>query len=292
MARAAVKAKQQAKASAQPAKTSRRSSRGRRHASGGNPNQQLFFTRMRTHAKFAYFFLAVIFALTFAFVGVGTGSSGLQDLLTNLNLFHSSGTSVSSAQHEIQKHPNVAKGYRDLATAYEGKGDTASAVTALQQYLAIRTKDTKALGELAGLQLQQAADYQNQYANAYTAAQQAAPSAPFIPTGKLGKALGTNPIESSQSSQIGTAAQTIYQKMALAYNGAVSTYTQLAKLQPKNANAQFQLANTAQTAAQITGSTSFNLTAVAAYKAYLKLNPDSSTASQVRQIIKSLQTGK
>jgi len=292
MARAAVKAKQQAKASAQPAKTSRRSSRGRRHASGGNPNQQLFFTRMRTHAKFAYFFLAIIFALTFAFVGVGTGSSGLQDLLSNLNLWHSSGTSVSSAQKEIQKAPNAAKGYRDLATAYEGKNDTASAVTALQQYLAIKTKDASALSELAGLQLTQAGEYQSQYANAYTAAQQAAPSAPFVPTGKLGTALGANPIESAQSSKIGTAAQTIYQKMALAYTDAVSTYTQLAKLQPKSANAQFQLANTAQTAAQITGSTSFNLTAVQAYKAYLKLNPDSSTAAQVRQLIKSLQSGK
>ena len=292
MARAAVKAKQQAKASAQPAKTSRRSSRGRRHASGGNPNQQLFFTRMRTHAKFAYFFLAVIFALTFAFVGVGTGSSGLQDLLTNLNLFHSSGTSVSSAQKEIRDHPNAAKGYRDLATAYEGKAETASAITALQQYLAIRTKDASALSELGGLQLQQAGDFQNQYAAAYQAAQQAAPSAAFIPTGKLGKAFGSNPIETAQTSRIGAAAQTVYQKMSLAYNDAVSSYTQLAKLQPKNANAQFQLANTAQTAAQITGSTSFNLTAVAAYKAYLKLNPDSSTASQVRQIIKSLQTGK
>jgi hypothetical protein len=292
MARAAVKAKQQAKASAQPAKTSRRSTRGRKHASGGNPNQQLFFTRMRTHAKFAYFFLAIIFALTFAFVGVGTGSSGLQDLLSNLNLWHSSGPSVSSAQREIQQHPNVAKGYRDLATAYEGKNDTASAVTALQQYIAIKTKDAAAISELAGLQLTQAGDYQSQYSAAYTAAQQAAPSATFIPSGKLGKALGTNPIESAQTSKIGTAAQAVYQKMSLAYTDAVSSYTQLAKLQPKNANAQFQLANTAQTAAQITGSPTFNLTAVQAYKAYLKLNPDSATASQVRQIIKSLQTGK
>ena len=33
-------------------------------------------------------------------------------------------TSVSKAQKEIQKHPNDPKGFRDLATAYESKGDT------------------------------------------------------------------------------------------------------------------------------------------------------------------------
>jgi tetratricopeptide (TPR) repeat protein len=289
MARAAVKAKQQAKASAQPAK---RRVRGRHHSSGGNPNQQLFFSRMRRKAKFAYFFLAILFAVTFAFLGVGSGSNGLSDLFTNLNIFHHSGTSVSSAQKEIADHPNAPGGYRKLATAYEGKGQTASAITALQQYVALNKKDGKALSELAGLQLSQAGDYQNQYGAAYTRAQLAAASAPFIPAGKLGKALGTNPIEQSQSTLAGTAAQNIGQRMSLAYAGAVSTYQQLAKLQPGNANAQFQLGNTAQTAAQITGSTSFNTTAVAAYKAFLKLSPDASTAAQVRQLIKSLEPAK
>ncbi|HVM57219.1 MAG TPA: hypothetical protein VMT74_07125 [Gaiellaceae bacterium] len=288
MARAAVKAKQQAKAPAQPARAARRSARGRRHASGGNPNEQLFFSRLRRKAKFMYFLLAVLFALTFAFLGVGSGSSGLSDLFRNINVFHSSGPSVSSAQKEIQKHPNAAKGYRDLATAYEGKGDTASAITALQQYVAIKKKDAKALSELGGLQLSQAANLQNQYANAYQNTQLASPSASFLPTGKLGTALGTSPIEQAQSSLAQSAAAGIYQQMSLAYAGAVATYQQLAKLQPNSSDAQFQLGNTAQTAAQITGSPTYNAAAVAAYKRYLKLNPDSSTAAQVRQLIKSL----
>jgi len=287
MARAAVKAKQAQKAAVKPAKTPARSRRG--HKSGGNPTQQLFFSRMRRRAKFVYFLLAVLFALTFAFLGVGSGSSGLSDLLTNLNLFHHSGVSVSSAQKEIQKQPNAAKGYRDLATAYEGKAETAAAITALQQYVAIKKKDGKALSELAGLQLSQAADYQNQYANAYQLQQQVSPSATFLPSGKLGTALGTNPIEQAQSSIAGQSTQTLYQQMSLSYSDAVATYQQLAKLQPGNANAQFQLANTAQTAAQITGSPTFNLTAVAAYKAYLKLSPDASTAAEVRALIKQLE---
>jgi predicted O-linked N-acetylglucosamine transferase (SPINDLY family) len=286
MARAAVKAKQAQKAAARP-KTPARARR--HHKSGGNPTQALFFERMRRKAKFVYFLLAILFAITFAFLGVGSGSSGLSDLFTNINIFHHSGTSVSSAQKEIQKHPNAAKGYRDLATAYEGKAETASAITALQQYVAINKKDGKALSELAGLQLSQAADYQNQYGNAYQIQQQVSPSTTFLPRGKLGTALGTNPIEQAQASLAGQNASNLGQRMALSYSDAVATYQQLAKLQPNNANAQFQLGNTAQTAAQITGSPTFNLTAVAAYKAYLKLSPDASTAAQVRALIKQLQ---
>lgn len=286
MARAAVKAKQAQQAAAKP-KTPARARR--HHKSGGNPTQQLFFERMRRKAKFVYFLLAILFAITFAFLGVGSGTSGLSDLFTNINIFHHSGTSVSSAQKEIQKHPGAAKGYRDLATAYEGKAETASAITALQQYVAINKKDGKALSELAGLQLSQAADYQNRYGNAYQIQQQVSPSTSFLPAGKLGKAIGTNLIEQAQSSIAGQNAQNLGQRMSLSYADAVATYQQLAKLHPNDANAQFQLGNTAQTAAQITGSPTFNLTAVAAYKAYLKLSPDASTAAQVRALIKALQ---
>jgi hypothetical protein len=286
MARAAVKAKQAQQAAARP-KTPARARR--HHKSGGNPTQQLFFERMRRKAKFVYFLLAILFAITFAFLGVGSGSSGLSDLFTNINIFHHSGTSVSSAQKEIQRRPNDPKGYRDLATAYEGKAETAAAITALQQYIAINKKDAKALTELAGLQLSQAADYQNQYGNAYQIQQQVSPSTSFLPAGTLGKAIATNPIEQAQSSIAGQNASNLGQRMSLSYSDAVATYQQLAKLQPNNANAQFQLGNTAQTAAQITGSPTFNLTAVAAYKAYLKLSPDASTAAQVRALIKQLE---
>jgi predicted O-linked N-acetylglucosamine transferase (SPINDLY family) len=286
MARAAVKAKQARAAAAKP-KTPARARR--HHKSGGNPTQQLFFSRLRRKAKFAYFLLAILFAVTFAFLGVGSGSNGLSDLFTNINIFHSSGTSVSSAQKEIQKNPGAAKGYRDLATAYEGKADTPAAITALQQYTAIAKKDGKALTELAGLQLSQATDFQNQYGNAYQNQQLVSPSTNFLPRGKLGTALGTNPIEQAQSSLAGQAASNLGQKMSISYADAVATYQQLTKLQPGNANAQFQLGNTAQTAAQVTGSPTFNLTAIAAYKAYLKLNPDASTATQVRQLIKALE---
>jgi tetratricopeptide (TPR) repeat protein len=280
MARAAVKAKQKAKAQAAPPKAR---ARGRRkHASGGNPNQQLFFIRMRKSAKPVYVGLAVVFAVTFAFLGVGSGTNGgLDQLFSNLNIFKKDNASVSAALSNVDKHPNDPAAYRRLATAYQAKGDTTGAIDAYQRLTTIKQKDAQAWGSLAGLQLAQAQQYQQEYAQAYQAQQLAAPSATFKPTGKLGEALGTNPIESAAANEANTATNDLYQKTLLGYQTAVGSYKQLAKLQPGNANAQFQLAQAAQTAGDST-------TAVAAYKAYLRINPDTSTAAQIRQLIKQL----
>lgn len=283
MARAAVKAKQAERAKAAPAKA--RPHGRRKHAGGGNPNQQLFFMKLRRKAKWIYVLLAVLFAITFAFLGVGSGSGsgGLDQLFNNINVFgHGGGPSVSKAQKEISKNPSDAKGYRDLATAYESKGDTNNAIDALLQYTNIKKKDTKAWSELAGLQSTQAQNYLAEYQNAYQLLQLAAPSQSFYPTnGKLATALGTDPIENAQRSSVQTSVTDLQQKVQLAYNGAVSSWRTVTTLQPTNGDAWFQLAQAAQTA----GDTA---TAVTAYKKYLVLNPTSSSAAQIRQLIKQL----
>jgi tetratricopeptide (TPR) repeat protein len=286
MARGAVKAKQAQNLKNQKAqqgsKAAKSGSGRKRHASGGNPNQQLFFSRMRRQAKPVYVILAVLFFLTFAFLGVGSGAnSGLDQLFSGLNIFGHGGSSVSKALKEVQKHPSDPKGFRDLATAYEAKGDTPNSIGALQQYTTLKPKDVKTWSELAGLQLSQAQDYVTQYQAASQAQQLAAPSQGFRPTGKLGTALGTDPIEQAAATNANAATTDLYQRASLAYSGAIGSYKKLVKLQPGNANAQFQLAQAAQTS----GDTA---TAIAAYKAYLKLNPESSTAAAVRQLIKQL----
>lgn len=280
MARAAVKAKQAQRAKAAPPK--QRGSGRRRHAAGGNPNQDLFFIKIRRKQRWVFALLAGLFAITFAFLGVGSGSQGLDQLFNNINIFGGHhGPSVSSAQKEIQKHPTSSKGYRDLATAFEAKGDTGQAITALQQYTGMKPKDAAAWSELAGLQATQAQGYLNDYQNAYTALQLAAPSQLFVPTsGKLASAF-SNPIENAQRSTVQSSVTDLQQKVSLAYNGAVGSWQHVTGLQPKNLNAWFQLAQAAQTAGETT-------TAVSAYKQYLKLNPSSTSAEQIRAIIKQL----
>jgi tetratricopeptide (TPR) repeat protein len=282
MARAAVKAKQAQKAKAQPAPKAR--ARGRRkHASGGNPNQQLFFVRMRKRAKPAYFILAFLFAVTFAFLGVGSGSGGLSQLFDNIDIFHKSGTSVSRALKEVQHHPTDPKGFRDLATAYEAKGETTNAIGALQQYTNIRKKDVKAWTELGGLQMTSAQDLIAQYQNAYAAEQLAAPDQAILPssTSPVGKALGSNAIEQASATTLNSTVSDLAQRVQLAYSDAISSYKQVTSIEPKSLNAWFQLAQAAQTSGD-------NATAVSAYRHYLKLNPNGSTAAQIRSLIKSL----
>ena len=285
MARAAVKAKQQARAQAQPQTTralKRRSGR-KRHAGGGNPNQDLFFMKLRRHAKWAYVALALLFAITFAGLGVGSGSSGLDQLFSGLNVFGgSSGTSVSKAQKEIDKHPSSTKGYRDLATAYEQKGDTQGAIVALQSLTSLNTKNAAAFSELGGLELSLAQSYVTQYQSAAAAQAQAAPSQPFLPTGTLGTAIGTNPIEQAAAQQANTQASDLYQKASLAYSQSLTAYRTVAKLRPHDANAEFQVANAAQSAGNYP-------VAVAALKKYLAMNPETTQKAQIQNLIKQLQ---
>lgn len=279
MARAAVKAKQAQRAKAAPKPRGRR-----KHASGGNPNQELFFTRLRTHAKWVYVLLAVLFAVTFAFLGVGSGTSGLDQLFSNINIFGGGGPSVSKAQKYIRDHPNDPKGFRDLATAYEAKGDTPNAISALQELTNRQPKNVKAWSELAGLQQSQAQAYLADYQNAYAQQQLASPSSAFLPTGKLGTAIGTDKIEAAQSSSAQSAVSDAYQKVQLAYNGSVQSWTKLTELQPKNANVWFSLGQAAQSAGD-------SATAVRAYTRYLKLNPEATSAAQIKALIKQLKAG-
>jgi cytochrome c-type biogenesis protein CcmH/NrfG len=283
MARAAVKAKQAQKARVQPAPKTR--ARGRRkHASGGNPNQQLFFVRMRRRAKPMYFILAVLFAATFAFLGVGSGSGGLEQLFTNLNVFHHSGTSISRAEKEVQKNPKSPSGFRDLATAYESHNEPLLAIGALESYLALAPKDAKTWSELGGLQLSAAQTYATQYENETASEQLATPSQAILPSSSsaVGKALGTNPIEHTRATDLNSSIDSLAEQVQSYETSAITSYTKVTKLQPGNANAQFQLAQVAQSAGDYA-------TAVSSYKAYLKLNPNSTSAGEVRSLIKELQ---
>jgi tetratricopeptide (TPR) repeat protein len=279
VARAAVKAKQQQRAKAQPAKAARARGRRGRHAGGGNPNQDLFFMKLRRHAKWAYVVLAVLFAATFAAVGVGSGSNGLSQLFSGIFGGSGNGTSVASAQAEIKNHP--AKGYRDLARAYEGKGETASAVAALQSYVGLKPKDALAWSELGGQQLALGSKYSSRYQRLQQAQQQANPGQALLPAGTLGQILGSNPIQ-QLSSQKSSALLTQYsQQASTEYGAALQSYQKAAKLKPHDAQSQYNVAQAAQAVGQYQ-------IEVAALKKYLVLYPSSPQKSQIKSLIKSL----
>jgi tetratricopeptide (TPR) repeat protein len=276
MARAAVKAKQQATAKDQ----ARARERGRRkHSGGGNPNQQLFFMKLRRGQKWVFVLLAVVFAATFVGVGVGSGSgAGLSELYTGL--FGGSGNEVSKAKDEIKDNPT--KGYLDLARAYETNGNTALAVSALQSYLALKKKDASVWGELGGLELSRAQKYATDYQNAQQASQLADPSQPFQPTGTLASALGTNPVYSTASQTLSTRTTQLYSQATTALQNAVKDYKKVVKIQPKNPTGWQQLA----TAAENSGDAKL---AITSWRKFQKLYPSSPQHTQVAQHIKQLQ---
>ena len=276
MARAAVKAKQQA-TKAQAAKTRARSRR--RHSGGGNPNQQLFFMRLRRRQKWVYLVLAIIFAATFVGVGVGSGSgAGLDQLYSGI--FGGSGDQVSKAKDEIKKNPS--KGYLDLAQAYQAKGKQTQAISALQSYLAIKKKDANVWQQLGGLQMSQAQTLATQYQNAQQSAALADPSAAFQPTGALATASGANPAFSTATQAATTQTSTLYSQATTALTAAVKDYKTATKLQPHSATAQQLYATAAQNAGNYPA-------AIAAWKKFIKLDPSSPQVAGIKSQIKKLR---
>src|SRR5204862_7624532 len=80
---------------------------------------ELFFNRLRRHAKWMYILLVLVFAGGFVLLGVGSGSSGIGDILQNFfNQTRSSGASASSLEKKVREHPKSATAWHDLATKY------------------------------------------------------------------------------------------------------------------------------------------------------------------------------
>jgi tetratricopeptide (TPR) repeat protein len=250
---------------------------------------QLFFNRLRRHAKWVYIGLAVVFAAGFVFLGVGSGSTGIGDILQNFfSRGSSSGTSISSLQKKAAEHPKDAQAWRDLATRLEQKQRTDEAIVALKRYTALRPKNQDALSELAGLYAQRASDYRTEASNASAQSQVVSPGGIFAPpsTSPFGKAFADpnalqDPIATAVSSSGSTKASDAYAKLATVEKEAAAVYKKLARLNPEDPTTQVQLGEAAQGA----GDTK---TAIAAYRKFLKLAPTDPLASAVKQQLKQL----
>ena len=101
----------------------------------------MLFEKIRRTQKPVFIFLGLVFALSFVFLGVGSGAGGIS--LGNL-LGQSSGsgtTSVNDLLNKVHTDPKDATAWRQLGDAYQTSGQT-----------------TLALGLLLGLRLPQRGD--------------------------------------------------------------------------------------------------------------------------------------
>ena len=248
--------------------------------------EQLFFSRLKRHARLVFFLLAAVFAISFVFFGVGSGSTGISDIMQNFFSSSSSGSSLSSLQAKVKAHPKVAADWRSLATKLEQDKKPDRAIVALQHYTALQPKDQSALQELAGLYIQRACDYYNLYAQYYAQAQLVSPSSEFRPSASspFGKAFANqDPILKQQATIVSNQQNSALQRLTVLNAQSENAYKKLAKLAPDNATYQYQLA-------QIADNLNDSKVAIPAYKAFLKLAPADSLAPTARQRLKALQT--
>jgi tetratricopeptide (TPR) repeat protein len=247
--------------------------------------QTMFFPRLRRQAKWVFVFLALVFAVGFVAFGVGSGSSGISDILRG-NFFGGGGTSTSSLvkqkQQAIARNPQDISAYLDLAGLYQQDQDETKALATLSRAEQVAPRNFDVLNRIAGIYSGQAELERQAAQNAQIVYFESTVSPPGLdPSSTLGQAISSDPY----SDVLKTRANEAYSKMVSAFTKAESSYKKLvtaAAGTSQEANAQLQLAG----AAQISGDTT---TAVNAYTRFLKIAPDSPNALAVRQTLEQLK---
>jgi predicted Zn-dependent protease len=246
---------------------------------------------MRRQTKWVFGLLAVVFALSFAFLGVGSGSSGLSDFLNgNIHIFGGgSSDPVKKLIKQVTKDPGNASLRLQLAQALDGKGRVDESVGQYEQYVKLRPNNVDGLSQLAG-------EYGKQAQQLTTDAQNVAQSGStpeisvlnsYSPAGsssKLATALAslTEPLFSATALQQGQQV-VLADKAQTAYAKRAATFRKLAKLEPDNPSWLFQVADTDRQANRAAA-------AIAEYQQFIKAFPDDTADIAIaRQYIKQLK---
>lgn len=246
--------------------------------------EQLFFSRLRRHAKVAYVFLAVVFAAGFVFLGVGSGSNGITDALQSF-FGRSTGSSLSSQIHDKQKvvesNPKDVNAYLDLAGVQQADQRESDALATLQKARTIAPNNIDVLNRIAAIYGAQAGRAGDNYTAVLGSIQQNAITPPGLDTSSpIGQALTSDPYSQALQTRLSEA----YTKVTGAYAKVASTYKQAAKIAKGTAdepNALLQWASASQNANDLNG-------AVTAYEQFLKVAPNNPNAATVRQTLAQL----
>ncbi|HEY4346385.1 MAG TPA: hypothetical protein VGM80_02275 [Gaiellaceae bacterium] len=248
---------------------------------------QLSFGKIRKRGKWMMVLLGIVFLFTFVLLGVGSGSSGISDILSNFfSGSSSSGGSVASLQKKTTEHPKDAAAFLALANKLQADSRDDEAATALTTYTKLKPKDTNALLQLAAIYLRRAQAWDTLYAASQAKTQSLAPAPLIAPSAssKFSTALSafTTPITSAAANAASAATSNDYSQVINYLGQRETVYKSLAKLQPNDAVTQLSLATAASDAQDAT-------TAISGYKAFIKLAPNDSQAPSARKALKALE---
>jgi tetratricopeptide (TPR) repeat protein len=282
MARAAAKRNRSAGKAARPLTAEQK--RPRKQKQEKTLEDELFFSRLRGHAKWAFALLAVVFAGSFVFLGVGSGNAGLGDVFSNV-FSGGSAPSIEELKEKVAERPRDKQRLTDLAQALERDGRTEEAISAYRAYLATRPKDEEVLAALALVFQTQAQTAANEVNLAVREMSLAEPGAQFRPgAGALGEALGsfTDPLGQAASTEAQTRYQAALAQYQSANRDALDVYRQLSALSPNDSSALLRWAQAAEGSGDLA-------TAIKVYKTFVKRFPTDPLVVDARQKIKDLQ---
>jgi cytochrome c-type biogenesis protein CcmH/NrfG len=241
---------------------------------------------MRRQTRWVFAVLAVVFAASFVFLGVGSGSSALTDILNgNIHLFGgSSGPSVKSLQKKVAKDPTNAKLRLQLAQLLVQKNQVDDAIGAYKSYLKLKPGNTDGLQGLATVYQTKITALQNEIQTPTTPPLASLNSfQPVLQSTVLGAALSSlQPPELSVTSLQQGDTDMLKRQLARVILQHIGIARTIAARTPGDSSAFLQIASTASADGDLT-------VAIATYRQFLKKYPDDPLIPDVKKQIKSLE---
>jgi tetratricopeptide (TPR) repeat protein len=242
----------------------------------------MLFEKIRRTQKPVFIGLGLVFALSFVFLGVGSGMGGvsLGDLLGTSS---TSGASISDLNNKVRANPRDAASWLKLARAYETDQNVDSALGAYQQYLGLKPDDLSTISATAGL-YESRARTSSQKASYYQAlANEYQPAANAVP-GNVTKfqSAFSSPIVSALQAPLQQQASSAQQQLRSDLAQAIVLWKKASQLAPDDASYVQNLTNDALNSQDYK-------TAYEGLKRYLVLVPDAPDKVQLQKLLKQLK---
>jgi tetratricopeptide (TPR) repeat protein len=242
----------------------------------------MLFEKIRRTQKPVFIFLGAVFALSFVFLGVGSGVGGisLADLLGGSS---SSSSSISSLNDKVRQDPKDASAWLQLADAYEADGQTDPALGAYQQYLTLKPKDGDTAARVAGLYETRGSQLASEAQYWQTLASQYQPSAGLLPTSadKLTSAFPSSVVTSAQQ-PLQQKSQTLQQQAQGDISQAAGLWKKAIAISPNDSTLERSLYRDSLYLQDYS-------TAYDAVKRILVLEPDAPDKKQLQSLLKQLK---
>ena len=254
--------------------------------------------RLRKNGKWVFLLLAVVFAITFVFAGVGTSGPSLIDLLgqdsdsSPTETVQKSSTAVQKAEAAAKATPEDPQAWITLAQAEIANDQLDKVPAAAAKAAELAPEDAAVQSTVADIYLAQAAAALQKAQALYATAQggglvdgRTAVPQQVIP----GQSSGATPFQTAQESissaklaDVSAEVSPLQTQANDAYVAAVAAQTTVTELEPKDPAAWFRLGQIATAANDTTG-------AITAYEKFVKLAPADPLTKKVEEEIKRLK---